>query len=386
MRILVTCFGFPPAYRGGGPIRTMAGMLASADVSHQVALLTSNADLGCDAPLVVDNHQWKAYGDARVLYLDRGLRAQVSGLRRGLALKPDVIYLNSLFNPQFSLPLTVLQKLHRTAQVVIAPRGELQDGAMASKKSKKRTFLHLARNADLYDGVIWHASSKHEALKIHQAFGDDVRIIIREDDTLLPQRAELPAALQQRENVLKAAFVGRITPHKGLHIALQALSEIRQRVDLSIFGPEEDPAYLRECRKLARAVPNGVNVRFAGVLENSQVRQALSENDVLLLPTAGENFGHIIAESMSVGCPVICTDTTPWSERLRGGGGVIVDSREPCDWRKVIDWYAQGGPAAWHGRRVEAANAYERWQVENRQPHFFDMLASVMGVGPGRSV
>ncbi len=382
MRILATCFGFPPAFRGGGPIRTMAGMLAGTSANHQVALLTRNVDLGCEEPLVADNHEWKSYGHVRVLYLDRGARALVRGIRRGLALAPDVIYLNSLFSPQFSLPFAVLQKLHPTAQLVIAPRGELQGGALASKSQKKATFLRLTRRAGLYDRVIWHASSEDEASRIRQTFGEEARVIVREDDTLLPHRAELPAAGPGAHTALRAAFVGRITPHKGLHIALQALSAVDRAVEFTVFGPEEDPDYLQDCRRLSQSVPAGVTIRFAGPLDNDQVRGALSDHDLLLLPTAGENFGHIIAESLSVGCPVLCTDTTPWSDRLRGGGGVVVDSRDPEDWSKTIIEYADAGPSVWHSRRAEAAQAYERWQTQTRQPHFFDLLADVTSGRP----
>ena len=35
------------------------------------------------------------------------------------------------------------------------------------------------------------------------------------------------------------------------------------------------------------------------------------EYDLLFLPTKGENFGHVILESMSAGTPVLISDTTP---------------------------------------------------------------------------
>ena len=34
---------------------------------------------------------------------------------------------------------------------------------------------------------------------------------------------------------------------------------------------------------------------------------------MFLFPTITENFGHVISEAMSSGCPVIISNNTPWS-------------------------------------------------------------------------
>lgn len=40
----------------------------------------------------------------------------------------------------------------------------------------------------------------------------------------------------------------------------------------------------------------------------------MSEHDLLLMPTLGENFGHVIPEALISGCPVLISDRTPWRE------------------------------------------------------------------------
>jgi glycosyltransferase involved in cell wall biosynthesis len=46
------------------------------------------------------------------------------------------------------------------------------------------------------------------------------------------------------------------------------------------------------------------------------VREVFSRYDAFVLPTLGENVGHVIAESLSASCPVICSDETPWTDLL----------------------------------------------------------------------
>ena len=47
--------------------------------------------------------------------------------------------------------------------------------------------------------------------------------------------------------------------------------------------------------------------------------------DIFLFPTRGENFGHVVAEALSVGCPVLTTPTTIWTDLLTSGGGSVFD-------------------------------------------------------------
>jgi glycosyltransferase involved in cell wall biosynthesis len=59
-------------------------------------------------------------------------------------------------------------------------------------------------------------------------------------------------------------------------------------------------------------MPSNITVDLAGAVPHEQVRQTLLAHDVFLLPTLGENFGHVIAEALQAGCPVVVSDRTPW--------------------------------------------------------------------------
>ena len=79
----------------------------------------------------------------------------------------------------------------------------------------------------------------------------------------------------------------------------------------------------------------------------------------MLMPTAGENFGHVIAEALSVSCPVMCTPATPWTECLTAGGGLVVDTLEPHDWRVAIERLAAASPAERLAFRLRAGEAFK---------------------------
>src|SRR5690606_35406238 len=51
-----------------------------------------------------------------------------------------------------------------------------------------------------------------------------------------------------------------------------------------------------------------------GSVEPARVTGLFSKYDSFLLPTRGENYGHVIAEALSVGTPVLISDQSPWRE------------------------------------------------------------------------
>lgn len=366
---------FPPAYLGGGPIRTLDALVRDAPEDVQIFVVTSDRDLGGGAQLAVVPNEWVARADASVFYMSTNRFLDVfrafSTVRRE---KPDVVYLNSFFNTLFSI---IPQLLSRVVFVghprrLLAPRGEFSKGALAIKPVKKRAFIALYRMLRLHRGVIWHASGELEAANIREVWGPNAEILIREDETNLPVRAVAPALVESTG--LHAIFLGRIVPNKGLLVILEALQSATAQIQLDIYGGEEDAHYSQECRRAAASAAPNVCVRFMGSVLPHDVFPLFSSSELFLMPTAGENFGHVIAEALSASCPVMCTATTPWTDLLVAGGGKIVPSSNAVDWRDAIDSYAMLSGAERLDRRVTAGKLYERWRAEPKGPHVFQQL------------
>lgn len=71
-------------------------------------------------------------------------------------------------------------------------------------------------------------------------------------------------------------------------------------------------------------------------LELDSVCDAFAQYDAFLFPTLGENLGHVIAESLSAGCPVVCSRSTPWTRVLSRGGGAALASLDFAVWAAEI--------------------------------------------------
>lgn len=366
---------FPPAFLGGGPIRTLDALVGEAPKDWQVRVLTSDRDLGGGARLPVLSNDWVVTGRASAYYMTtdqlRGIWNGFLSLRRE---KPDLLYFNSFFDLLFSIVPQLFSGVFFVGRPMrlLAPRGEFSVGALAIRARKKTLFIGLFKALRLHKKLVWHASTELEAVDIRRIWGAEAVVLVREDETHLPVLAAAPAASKSTD--LRAIFLGRIVPKKGLLILLEALQSVTVPVQVDIYGGEEDVRYAEACHRAAAGAAPDVLVNFMGSVLPKDVRAHFNSYDVFLMPTAGENFGHVIAEALSTSCPVMCTDTTPWTTLLDAGAGAVVRSTAPSDWRKAIDSYAALNLCDRLDRRLAAGRLYEQWRSAPKGPHVFSLI------------
>ena len=243
-------------------------------------------------------------------------------------------------------------------EMLLAPRGELSSGALGIKSAKKRAFLHVW--APLLRGInpVWNASSEVEQADIHRFF-PGVRTVIQTDGGGDEAREEIIRSSERARFV----FISRISEMKNLLLALQALGAVRVDADFDIYGPVEDIKYWRQCQRVIADLPRNVRATYLGELRPNQVKDTFAKYDAFILPTRGENFGHVIAESLSSGCPVICSQRTPWTEVLLQGGVSLLINWMPRRFpNEIAAWAKRTSPQRDTAKR-DAMTAYIGWQM-----------------------
>ena len=308
-----------PGYKAGGPLRTIANMVDQLRDEYVFWIVTMDRDLGDNCSyLGIRPHQWQELGEAKVYYFppkDLTIK-HISNL---ITKTPhDVLYLNSFFDPIFTLKPLLARKFGwiPTKPVIIAPRGEFSEGAIKLKPLKKYLYIKLLRFFQLYENMAWHASSEHEAQDIVRVMNTSFAAIHVAPDLPTRQIANSPKdfsvdLLEDRVH-LRIVFLSRISPMKNLEYALTVLSEVTASVIFHIYGPIEDANYWQKCKELIKQLPTNVSISYLGSVNPDQVTTIFSRYDLFFFPTKGENYGHVIAESLSVGTAVLLSDQTPW--------------------------------------------------------------------------
>lgn len=321
-RILVAAEWFPPAFRAGGPVRSVSNLVEVLGETHEVFVVAGAYDLGLNTAVEVPSNTWIERPWGQVQYLTRD-RWQ-SGLWHHLlveTLQPDFLYVNSLYARFFTLmPVRIARKCPDT-QVVLAPRGMLGAGSLAIKPVKKRIFLQVSRWLGWFDEVLWHATTEAERADICAHF-PTARVIVA------PNLPSAPcAALQpRRSDRWSLVAVGRVHRIKNLVFGVNALATALRNsppsrpVELRLIGLAEDAGCLAEVLAAGAGVP-GLIIRHEGALPPDAVAEALSTSHFLLMPSQHENFGHAIVEAWAHGCPVLLSDRTPWKDLEAVGAG-----------------------------------------------------------------
>lgn len=152
-----------------------------------------------------------------------------------------------------------------------------------------------------------------------------------------------PDPAQARDGV---AFVGRISPHKGIDVLIRALpAGARLRV-AGAAPPDLRPpesAYPEDLRRLA--AERGADVAFQGALDDGAQAALLRASRVLVLPSVHrtmygrgvaivELLGLVVLEAMASGTPVVCSRVGGVPEIVEDGvNGFLVDAGDDAQLR-----------------------------------------------------
>jgi glycosyltransferase involved in cell wall biosynthesis len=300
-----------PGYNSGGPVRTISNMLNLLAEKYTFKIITRDRDELEHKPYqnIIVN-EWSSFKNCEIYYAN-----PKSKLRKVLnKVHFDTYYLNSFFDFNFSIKILMLSKFKMipAKEIILAPRGELSKGALSLKTIKKNIFLSLAKFLNLYKDVTWHASSEYEAAEIKENFGDNVRIKIAMDIPGFNQITSYKRK-EKKKDELNILFISSITPKKNLYFVIDVLNNVYGNFTLDIYGPIKDKTYWQKCQRLVSdRLKNRIN--YKGKIDNNLLHKVYPNYDLFFFPTLGENFGHVIFESLAYGTPVLCSGNTPWDK------------------------------------------------------------------------
>ena len=110
-----------------------------------------------------------------------------------------------------------------------------------------------------------------------------------------------------------------------------------------------------------RTLPPNINATYRGILPHNKVVQELSRHDLLFLPTLGENFGHVIVESLQAGCPVLIGEQTPWRNLEERGVGWDLPAKDFSAFREVLQHCIDMDNEEHRGMRSGAKDGRNDW-------------------------
>lgn len=160
--------------------------------------------------------------------------------------------------------------------------------------------LAAARRADRNIAV-----SGYVARQMRDVLGiEDVLVIENAVDTNFFCPRDRP---REATEAFQLLFVGKPSLRKGFDMIAQVMEVLGARAQLTCVGPEPDPSLPRP------------KATYTGQLDHVGVRDAYRGADLLLFPSRAEGLSYAVAEALSCGLPVMCSEGTGIAEIVDTG-------------------------------------------------------------------
>lgn len=309
MKILIITAGYFPGKKYGGPPVSIKNICQNlSDIEFYIVCL--NHDLGEKEPYLNIISGWNVNFNEHVMYLsDKNFNFKT--FKKIIKeINPDFIYLQSLFQ-KVTIPVLILAK-KLNLKVILAPRGELCEGAF-KKKYKKVPYIILLKFLNLLKNVRFQSTSDEESQMIQKYLNVKPKniFLVTNLPSLPSNSIEKP---KKRKGAISIVFLSRIVSKKNLLFALEVLYSLKGNISFDIYGPIEDQKYWEDCLAVANSLPQNIKVEYKGLITHDTVHTILSNYDVFLFPTMSENYGHVISEALSAQCIPVISDQTPWCD------------------------------------------------------------------------
>ncbi len=321
-KVLIIAGRYLPGYRDGGPVRTLINLTEWLGDEYDIRIMCLDRDHNDTKPYPgIRYGEYNDVGKARVWYTPKHSESEMIKLCEDA----DVVYVAGLYDAYARLAMKLAATGKIASPLYVAPMGSFSPEAFKIKGIKKRLFICYMKLTGSFRRVIWSVTSVREQEELMSVLGSGQKCMIATD---LPRKGVTQHTHVKERGKLKLVFLSRICTKKNLIFVPDIIrhTDDETAIKLDIYGPAEDDAYLHECMSKLDAVKKTHPLfkwEYKGEADSEQVPGILAEHDAFIFPTLGENYGHVIAESMSSGCIPVISDTTPWLGLDEKGCGYV---------------------------------------------------------------
>jgi glycosyltransferase involved in cell wall biosynthesis len=378
VRILFVSTLYPPVAMGGYEVEC-AGVAERLAERHDVSVLTSSArrheagpeqDVRRELTLLSADAQGALRAPAAAL-------GGVAAARRALAWRPDLIYAwNCSSIPQAAVRVLADSGVPLAFRVCehwfgglftndqylreLVP-GERTPGraawSAACRALNRLPSLRLEPLAPVRTAISWNAVALERMVQTPPF----VQPVLERVGHSVPRYGDVYAAVARAPApVPEIAFLGRVTPYKGLGVAIEALALVRENghadARLVVIGPE-DPDYGEMMRALAERLGVAGAVSWEGQRTPEQSAAILARAHALIVPSVwDEPFPLVTIEGALAHVPLVASDVGGIGEGMHDEEHALLFERgDAAGAAAALGRVLAGGPET--AARVERARA-----------------------------
>lgn len=363
-KVLIVNPSYLPGFKSGGPQQTVQNICDVFKKTNDIYLVTMNRDYGETRPYDLETNKWlKLYG-INIMYVEP--EKYNLKLFRSLYKEFSTILACGLFCSSTIQLMLINNNRHK--RLYIAPMGVFGKNALAIRSTKKRIFLKCFSIMGVFKKILWSFTSENELNEAKNAIGvqNIKKFIVAEDIPRFIDFKKSKKELLHKGNILRIVFLSRIVPIKNLLYAIKILNnQFHGNIQFDIYGLKEDKNYWKLCESEMEKLPSNVICKYCGPVKPNDSISVFACHDIFLFPTQGENFGHVIYESLAAGCLPLISDTTPWRDFDEKKCGNVVQLDDMEGFRKCIQTYFDMQPDEFENMKINAINYAEKKYISS---------------------
>ncbi len=299
--------------------------------------------------------------------------------------------------PSLSLGARILENLTQRlpADTDLMLQDELIHLSMLSQAHRRRTYpivgvvhnLHSseARSAwqnaiwrtvewaylESLDGLVFNSRTTHLSVSEGLHVAKPCVVATPGGDRLGSVDPDFVAKRAHGSGPLRLLFLANITPLKGLHVLLNALSLLQpNQCTLDVVGSDAaDAAYATRMRRRARDLKCSID--FHGMLDGDELAGVMKRTQVMVIPSFYEGYGIAYLEGMAFGLPAIGTTAGAIPELVKSGeNGYLIEPGNSESLARIL--------AELHGDRTLLDGAgRSALEFFRRQPTWQESMGSI---------
>jgi glycosyltransferase involved in cell wall biosynthesis len=278
------------------------------------------------------------------------VRSVVPGLRLLRSCDPDLVYVSTLTLP---LWLVLARLVGRPSMCHVH---EAESGVPALVRRALALPLRLCRSI---------ATNSEFSRAVLVSAVPDLRARSQVLPNPVPAPSQVTAARKDLTGLLRAVYIGRLSPRKGPQVAIAAVDELRTRgldVRLELLG-SVFPGYEWFADELYASLADRrltEQVAFLGF--QADIWPVIAAADVVLVPSvADESFGNTAVEAVLAARPVIASDAGGLQEAVEGyTSAQVVPAEAPAAVADAVEKVVVNWPSYRAAAAADAAVAAER--------------------------
>lgn len=309
---------FPPSKKSVGPSKSILNFISNLNNEYDFYIIAEydTKDKLLFNSNTLDEKKWIQAETYKIIYFKKNLLLTIKIRRILKQINPEIVYFNSFFSFSWTfIPLILSMNINKR---IIAPRGNFSGGALSLKSYKKKVYLWFF-NFYIHNKYIinWHLTDNKEIAELNNAIANVDNYIVARNITIDPNHM---SKKKKQKSGIDLIYFGRVSPKNNLKYTLEVLNEVKGNYKFTFYGPIEDLIYYKSIQDMINK--NNINALYGGIIDSKDIYNVISNYDLLVFPTIGENHSHTILESLSIGLPVLISDNTPWND-VDGNGGFV---------------------------------------------------------------